>query len=64
MGRRRLDPEHVMTGAERQARWREKHRPPEEPDGPPELRTFGELAAAVEAERPRPPFFDPAALIG
>jgi hypothetical protein len=54
-----------LTGAERQRRWREKHRPPEEPEALPQLRTFGELAAAVQQplERRRPKF-DPEALIG
>jgi hypothetical protein len=62
MGRRRLDPEHVLTGAERQRRWREKHKPPPESEPPFVLTTFAELAEQ-SFERPRPPF-DPEALIG
>jgi hypothetical protein len=65
-GRPRLDPDHVLSNAERVRRFRAKHGKPPAPKPPqpespfPELKTFAELAEQSLEH----PHFNPAALIG
>jgi hypothetical protein len=63
-GRRRLDPGHVLTGAERSRRWRKRHpKPPPDLDGPPQLQTFAQLVDAMQRPEPPRPKFDAEVLI-